>query len=131
MLKSFMNSSTKLLIGIIAFGVIIFAISKYSANAGPGEYDEFAKCLTEKGVTMYGVYWCPHCQNQKKLFGSSVKYINYVECDPRGDNANPDLCKEKGVTGYPMWELSDGSFASGEQSLNSLASKSGCILSQE
>ena len=77
---------------------------------------------------MYGAYWCPHCQNQKKLFGKSFKYIHYVECDPRGDNANPDLCKTKGVESYPMWEFSEGSFASGEQSLNSLAARSGCQL---
>ena len=42
--------------------------------------DDFAKCLTQKSVVMYGAYWCPHCQAQKKLFGSSFKYVNYVEC---------------------------------------------------
>ena len=125
-----MNASVKLLIGIILVGILIFAVPKILGNvtSASGKYDDFAKCLAGSGTTMYGAYWCPHCQNQKKLFGSSVKYINYVECDPRGDNARPELCKSKGVTGYPMWEFSDGTFGSGEQSLQRLSEKSGCIL---
>ncbi len=125
-----MEASTKLLIGIIAIGIVIFGITQLSGDifVSVGKYDDFAKCLASSGTTMYGAYWCPHCQNQKKLFGSSVKYINYIECDPRGNNANPELCKSKEVDGYPMWELSDGSFASGEQTLEFLASKSGCKL---
>jgi len=31
---------------------------------------ELAKILKERGVTMYGAYWCPHCSRQKgKLLG--------------------------------------------------------------
>ncbi len=125
-----MNASTKLLIGIIAVGVLIFALPKLIGNVTleSGKYDSFAKCLASSGTVMYGAYWCPHCQNQKKLFGSSVKYIKYVECDPKGSGANPDLCRAKGVNGYPMWEYPDGSFGSGEQSLMILSSKSGCKL---
>ena len=29
---------------------------------------------------MYGAYWCPHCQAQKKVFGESFQYVPYVEC---------------------------------------------------
>src|SRR3989344_3095337 len=125
-----MNRTTKLLIGIILVGVLIFAVPKIISNitSVPSEYDDFARCLKSSGATMYGAYWCPHCQDQKKLFGGSVKYINYVECDPRGDNANPGLCSSKGVEGYPTWEFLDGSFVSGKQTLEFLAIKSGCKL---
>ena len=60
--------------------------------------DAFAKCLTEKGFSMYGAEWCPHCQAEKALFGTSFQYIKYVECP---DNIN--LCLSKGVAGYPTW----------------------------
>lgn len=64
-------------------------------------YDEFAKCLTQKGETMYGAAWCPHCIEQKAAFGTSFKYINYVECPD-----NTQLCIDKGIQGYPTWLLS-------------------------
>ncbi len=125
-----MDSSTKLLAGIIAAGIVIFAITQFSGKIfiPSGKYNDFAKCLADSGTTMYGAYWCTHCQDQKKLFGSSVKYINYVECDPKGKNANPSLCESKGIKGYPMWEFPDGSFTEGPQSLELLAVRSGCKL---
>lgn len=79
-----------------------------------------AKALNEKGMVLYGAYWCPHCQNQKKLFGDSVKYLDYVECDPSGTNANPDECKANNIEGYPTW-VYQGKQYSGEQSLEKLA----------
>ena len=60
--------------------------------------DAFAKCLTTKGLTMYGAEWCPHCKEEKALFGDSFKYVNYVECPQ-----NTDLCLAKGIQGYPTW----------------------------
>ncbi len=79
-----------------------------------------AKALTEKGMVMYGAYWCSHCNNQKKMFGDAVKFIDYVECDSAGENANPDECKANNVEGYPTW-IYQGKQYSGEQSLEKLA----------
>ena len=67
-------------------------------------YDEFAKCLTQKGAVMYGAEWCPHCKDQKAAFGDSFKYINYVECPD-----NTQLCIDKGIQGYPTWIISSSS----------------------
>lgn len=72
---------------------------------------------------MYGAYWCPHCTRQKELFGSAVQTINYVECDPRGPNPQPNLCREAGIKGYPTWEI-NGKFFVGVQSLEELAEAS-------
>ncbi|OQB05715.1 MAG: hypothetical protein BWY19_00848 [bacterium ADurb.Bin212] len=79
-----------------------------------------AKKLTEKGVVMYGAYWCSHCNNQKKMFGDAVKYIDYVECDPSGEGANPDECKANEIEGYPTW-IYEGTKYPGEMSLEKLA----------
>ena len=111
---------SKWTIGIVTVVVLAFAFyflnpAAWNKDSVPdGKYTEFAKCLTEKEVVMYGAYWCSHCQAQKKLFGDAWEEVNYVECDARGDNGNPDLCTEKGVTGYPTWIFADGSRTSGE-----------------
>jgi hypothetical protein len=60
--------------------------------------DAFAKCLTEKGFTLYGAEWCENCKIQKDVFGESFKYIKYVEC-PK----NTELCLDVGIQGYPTW----------------------------
>ena len=79
-----------------------------------------AKFMTEKGMVMYGAFWCSHCQNQKKIFGDAFKYVDYVECDASGPNANPDECVAKGIDGYPTWIYS-GEKYSGDKSLGDLA----------
>ena len=84
-----------------------------------GEYDEFANYLTEQGVKMYGTEWCPHCKNQKKLFGNSFQYINYIDCDE-----NRQECLSAGVQGYPTWKINEQNYP-GEQSLERLAQLSG------
>ena len=81
---------------------------------------------------MYGAYWCPHCAQQKKLFGQAgFAQVHYVECDPNGENSQAKLCLERKIDGYPTWVFSDGSRTSGETSLEDLAQKSGCQLPKE
>lgn len=87
---------------------------------------DLAKCLTQKGVKMYGAYWCPHCKEQKRLFGSAFKDINYVEC---ADASNPrlqlEICKTAGIEGYPTWDFNGEKIAHGID-LPELAQRSGC-----
>ena len=90
-------------------------------------HDDLAKCLDEKGVKLYGAFWCPHCQQQKQMFGSSQKYLNYVECStPDGESQN-EVCASKNITSYPTWELSNGTRIVGEQTFEDLSKISGCI----
>ncbi len=83
-----------------------------------------AKCLAEKGVTMYGAYWCPHCSEQKKLFGNSWKEVPYVECAVPGGGQTEE-CKQAGVTAYPTWFI-NGEKVEGKLSLEELAKRAGC-----
>ncbi len=117
------------LVGLAALGFVIYNYSLSSSQAA-GQLDDFAKCLTEKGAVMYGAYWCPHCANQKNMFEGSMKYVNYVECDARGNNANPALCREKGINGYPTWIFGNGERLEGEVQLSQLAQMTGCSLPQ-
>ena len=66
-----------------------------------------AKHLRDEGAVMYGAFWCPHCADQKRLFGDAFEYVSYVECDARGEDANPALCEFKGIAGYPTWEIGE------------------------
>lgn len=84
-----------------------------------------AKHLTATGAKMYGAYWCPHCQDQKKLFGEQgVAQMPYVECDPGGPNSQAGVCQSKQIKGYPTWEI-NGQRYSGTQTLQQLAQYSG------
>lgn len=89
----------------------------------PGEYDDLAKCLTERGMQMYGTSWCGHCQKQKAEFAESFDFINYTDCDL--ENLK---CQEASVTGYPTWITSKGEILRGRQSLVTLAKKANCEL---
>ncbi len=128
-----MEYSTKVFIALGAIALIIMGITFYSrspSESEPGKYDEFAKCLSDSGAKMFGAYWCPHCQNQKKLFGSSADKIPYIECDPRGNDANPSLCEENNINGYPTWIFGNGERKEGEVTLQELSFRSGCTLPQ-
>jgi hypothetical protein len=98
-------------------------VSPTAVDTGPSKYDAFAQCLAEKKITMYGAVWCSHCQDQKKEFGGSFKYVNYVECPE-----NTKLCTEKGIEGFPTWMKDDGTKLEGFQSFEKLAEFSGCGL---
>ncbi len=125
-------------IAVIALLVIAAVAWKFSGGGGggtgtgngnePGAYDAMAKCLTEKGVKMYGAYWCPHCQNQEKMFGESWKYVTYTECSLPNRAGETEACSKAGIEGYPTWEFASGERVSGEMTLQQLSEKSGCAL---
>jgi protein-disulfide isomerase len=77
--------------------------------------------LNQVGAREYGAYWCPHCHQQKQLFGKEAgKKINYIECDPKGVNSQTQLCIQKGIKGYPTWEI-NGKLYPGVKTLEQLA----------
>ena len=121
-----------LVIGLLILGVVstVLLRSGDGGPTGPGKYDEFAMCLKDKGAIFYGAFWCPHCQKQKKLFGSSAKLLPYVECSTPDGGAQTKICIDKDVKGYPTWEFADGSRLSGEVSLAQLVEKTACVLPQ-
>lgn len=95
-----------------------------TTQSGPAEV-ALAQHLSQIGAKMYGAYWCPHCQDQKKLFGrEGAKQMPYVECDPGGANSQAALCQSEGIKGYPTWKI-NGQTYSGTQTLQQLAQYSG------
>ena len=122
-----------LVIGLLIVGTIATVLVRSSENnipTGPGKYDTFATCLKDKGAVFYGAFWCPHCQSQKKLFGSSAKLLPYVECSTADASAQTQACIDKKITSYPTWIFADGSTLGGEIPLQQLADKTSCVLPQ-
>ncbi|PSN20272.1 hypothetical protein C7271_02980 [filamentous cyanobacterium CCP5] len=95
-----------------------------TTTSGPAEI-ALAEHLSAVNATMYGAWWCPHCHDQKQLFGATAaKQIPYVECAEDGQNSQTDLCRSKeGITGFPTWEI-NGQFYPGTMSLEALADAS-------
>ncbi|MEL6492221.1 MAG: vitamin K epoxide reductase family protein [Cyanobacteria bacterium J06621_3] len=84
-----------------------------------------AKHLTDVGAKMYGAYWCPHCFDQKQLFGQvAYKDMPYIECADDGKNNQAALCASEGIRQYPIWRV-NGVELAGTQTLETLAEASG------
>ena len=117
----------------IALYVIIAALFVGSYLAGRyyknHKYDSFAKCIASKNAKMYGLYWCPHCADQKREFGSSFRYIPYVECASETDphQLTPE-CKAAGLKLFPSWQFGSDPPKEGVLSLQALSDKTGCRL---
>ena len=67
-----MNKKVVLVVGLVALIGILYFSGVFSSKVN---YDSFAKCLAGENVTMYGAYWCPHCKEQKSLFGKSAEKL--------------------------------------------------------
>lgn len=81
--------------------------------------------LSATGAVMYSAYWCPHCHDQKQLFGKeATEKLTIVECAPDGRNNQAALCASKNIQGFPTWEIK-GKLDSGQKSLAQLAALSG------
>ncbi len=98
----------------------------YFGKPTPTNLDGFAQCLSAKNVTMYGAYWCSHCQAEKARFGDAFRFVNYVEC-----TVETKKCLDNKIDGYPTWILGDGTRLEGEQGLEGLSRATGCLLPDE
>ena len=119
---------------ICVLGIVIIGSSAFQSDSLDFQDDGsltansfqlgLAKHLRQSGAKMYGSYKCPHCNAQKALFGDASKYVDYVECDPAGPNAEPNLCFSRGIMNYPTWEI-NGRYYEGAKSLPELSNLSG------
>lgn len=114
-----------ILISLLLLGSIVWLIR---TPGRPGKLDTFATCIKESGALFYGAFWCPHCQNQKALFGSSAKLLPYIECSTPDGNSQKPLCTEAGVKGYPTWKFPNGTVETAEVSLARLSELTSCPL---
>jgi glutaredoxin len=85
-----------------------------------------ARYLRRQKVRFYGAWWCPHCHEQKELFGKQAfKLIRYVECaNANQPRQQKSMCSRANIRAYPTWRIKGKTFE-GVQSLETLATLSG------
>lgn len=90
-----------------ALAAVAFVVGGYAVaerQVAASAYAEgLAKHLASSGAKFYGAWWCPHCQEQKRLFGAAARHLPYVECDARSPEAKPEECRQAGVRAFPTW----------------------------
>jgi hypothetical protein len=124
------STTTKRRTVVYVVALILFAgaylAGRYYRNH---KYDSFAQCLASKQAKMYGLYWCPHCAEQKAMFGASFRYVPYVECAIKGSPRElAPACKVAGVTLFPSWQFGMDPPHEGVLTLQALSQKTGCKL---
>jgi uncharacterized membrane protein/glutaredoxin len=126
---------TVLAVGLIGLGWAT-SLNRPEATTGPGMARPvvavstpasiaLAEHLTSTGAVMYSAYWCPHCHDQKELFGKeATAKLKIIECAPDGRDNQAALCASKNIQGFPTWEIK-GQLDSGQKTLSQLAALSG------
>ena len=108
--------------------VLVVALHLHYAGywgKAPGPEDPWIRGLAEhlsrNEAKFYGAFWCPHCTDQKELFGASARRLPYVECSPGGPNTRQAAaCNDAGIKSYPTWVI-NGEHYTGTQTLDALA----------
>ena len=113
---------------LAGLAVIAFLWWSFGSLLTPSQYDDFAQCITDSGAKFYGAFWCPRCNEQKELFGTSVRYLPYIECSTSDGNSQLSICAAAGIEGYPTWVFADG-LRGNVMSLAELSQKTNCPLS--
>jgi len=112
---------------VISLALVLAAAAPAAARG----LASFGRCLEREGAVFYGTSWCPQCDAQRRVLGSAMSYVPYVECSVDGERRSNTECKDADIHAYPTWEFGDGSRATGRQSLEALASRTGCALDDE
>jgi hypothetical protein len=120
------KTKTRLTYGVVLILLVgVYLGGRYYRNH---KYDSFAKCLATKQVKMYGLYWCPHCIEQKEMFGDAFHYVPYQECAVKGSPELVPACKVAGIKLFPSWQFGLDPPKEGVLSLDALSDKTGCSL---
>ena len=98
-----MKKSTRYI--VLGALVIIFVGLFVWYKTAPGPYDGLANYLNQSGVKMYGAFWCPHCQAEKKDFGKSEALLPYVECSMPDGQTQTQICIDQKIVSYPTWDF--------------------------
>jgi uncharacterized membrane protein len=129
---------TLIVMGIGSFGLFAISNPQFAQAQKTTESEEFtvetssgeseialAKHLNQVGAKFYGAFWCPHCQNQKQMFGNeAMEFVPYVECSPPDRRGRTAACEAAGIQSYPTWII-NGQTYNGVQALEKLAQVTG------
>jgi len=110
------NKKRNIIYSAVIIALVVGAYSAYSYYSKPGSFNDFAKCLSDKGAVMYGADWCKYTQEQRAMFGKSFKHV-----ESRDYTEGPDIK----IT--PTWVI-DGKLYERVQSFEHLSALTGCEI---
>ena len=103
-----MERRYKVLIWVIVlialFSLIYYSITRPIKDMSSVEKDSLAKCITSKGISLYGAPNCPNCVIQKEMFNESIQFINYIDCDKQKDGCRYNDGKRPPI---PFWKINE------------------------
>jgi uncharacterized membrane protein len=103
--------------GPVAVAIVTFLHLNYIGVVGrpPAVEDPVLRALAvhlaTTGAKMYGADWCPHCQDQKAMFGPAAKRLPYIECAMGRQGGQTAECRNAGISTYPTWEIGGKRYA--------------------
>ncbi len=96
---------TAVVLAILLVGGLWFYFARHpDAGVGDPRLVALARHLSAREARFYGASWCPHCQDQKAMFGAAAAALPYLECSPDGPRApQSTACLSAEITRYPTW----------------------------
>jgi len=120
------NPTVRNIVIVLVIVAVVGSLLYFIKHTQNSRRDAFAQCLTTKGAKMYGAFWCPHCADQKELFGSSFQYAPYIECGIKGSRGIAQVCTDANIKHFPTWVFADGARVEGSHELDFLSQATGC-----
>jgi len=102
---------------VAILGIAFFIISKPAP--APQTEEEAAICIGEKSL-LYVQLGCPHCEDQKELFGEYYKHLNVIDCFYERDKCSA-------ISATPTWVIGFKELQ-GVQSIETLMKETGCEI---
>ena len=103
----------------IIAAIIIISIFILSINKSASVSKDIAKCIVNNSL-LYVTLGCTHCENQEKIFGKNIEFLNITDCWYEGEK-----CTEAEITNIPTWVI-NGEKIIGKQSIEELQNLTGC-----
>ena len=109
------NEIIYFIVAVILIVGIVTALAIQNHKSAPRNeaYANFAQCINDSGAVFWGAFWCPHCAQQKAIFGDSANLLPYKECSER-DRSLKQICRDEYITGFPTWRFENGLQCGGE-----------------
>ena len=121
---------TSILVLVLFTLIVIFLIfGDFGEESEKVNLKDFNECLFENGMRIYGMQWCPSCNQLVEMLGGSEKAGSlYIECS---EPVNQRRCELEMITGsVPEIQVNEEVYY-GERSLEGFANVTGCQLYSE
>jgi len=104
-MKKFPRLGTILIVLLVGVVAAFTTWKLQTRDTSEQDYTELAQCLTDNGLVMYGSFTCSVCARERQIFGKAFEHINEIECNPRGDNPQTELCLTKDISHTPTFTV--------------------------